>query len=416
MKILESFVMAVRSLFANKLRSALTMLGIIIGVTAVISLMSLGRGTQATVASTIEQLGTNVLYVMPRSSEVAGLAGLSSSYAAASLTLEDARALERIPSVLAVAPVNENFVEASYGGETRTVVLHGATPEYVQAYAYDIGSGQFISARNVTGRDSVVVLGSEVASELFGARDPIGQRIKIKGIRFDVIGVFEPKGGAMMGMSLDNVVVTPITTFQTRLFTNRTPSGEDAVQSISVKVATSDAIGSVTDEIDAILSHRHRIPAGAKPDYAVVSQEQILSIFGQITNVFTIFLSAIAGISLLVGGIGIMNIMLVSVTERTREIGIRKAVGAKRRDILTQFLIEAAMLSLLGGGLGIAAGWSIAFAVSHLQFSGIAIKAVVSPDIVLLAVSVSLLIGLASGIYPAMRAARLNPIDALHYG
>ena len=177
-----------------------------------------------------------------------------------------------------------------------------------------------------------------------------------------------------------------------------------------------ELLQTLTDEIDAILSHRHRIAAGAKPDFAVVSQEQILSIFGQITSVFTIFLSAIAGISLLVGGIGIMNIMLVSVTERTREIGIRKAVGAKRRDILTQFLIEAAMLSLLGGGIGIAAGWSIAFAVSHLQFSGIAIKAVVSPDIVLLAVTVSLLIGLVSGIYPAMRAARLNPIDALHYG
>jgi putative ABC transport system permease protein len=260
------------------------------------------------------------------------------------------------------------------------------------------------------------VLGSQVARDLFGSRDPIGQRIKIKGLRFDVIGVFQPKGGAMMGMSLDNVVVMPITTFQTRLFTNRTASGEDAVQSISVKVATSDAIGSVTDEIDAILSHRHRLGANGKPDFAVVSQEQILGIFSQITGVFTIFLSAIAGISLLVGGIGIMNIMLVSVTERTREIGVRKAVGAKRRDILTQFLIEAAMLSLLGGGVGIAAGWSIAFAVSHLQFSGIAIRAVVSPDIVLLAVSVSLFIGLASGIYPAMRAARLNPIDALHYG
>jgi putative ABC transport system permease protein len=318
--------------------------------------------------------------------------------------------------VVAVAPVNENFVEASYGGETRTVVLHGATPEYLQAYAYTVESGQFISSRNVTGRDAVVVLGNQVASELFGAKDPLGQRVKIKGIRFDVVGVLGAKGGAMMGMSLDNVVVMPITTFQTRLFTSRTPAGEDAVQSISVKAASSEAISSVTDEIDAILSRRHRIGVNDKPDFAVVSQEQILSIFSQITSVFTIFLSAIAGISLLVGGIGIMNIMLVSVTERTREIGVRKAVGAKRRDILTQFLVEASMLSLLGGGIGIAAGWSIAFAVSHLEFSGIKIRAVVSPDIVILAVSVSLFIGLVSGIYPAMRAARLNPIDALHYG
>ena len=219
-----------------------------------------------------------------------------------------------------------------------------------------------------------------------------------------------------MGMSLDNVVVVPITTFQTRLFTNRTPAGEDAVQSISVKASSADAINNVTDEIDAILRRRHRIGPNDKVDFAVVSQEQILNIFNQVTGIFTIFLSAIAGISLLVGGIGIMNIMLVSVTERTREIGIRKAVGAKRRDILTQFLMEAAVLSLLGGGIGILGGWLIAFGVSRLQFSGIRIHAAVSPDIVLLAVSVSLFIGLVSGIYPAMRAARLNPIDALHYG
>ena len=188
MKLIESFLIAIRSLLANKMRSVLTMLGIIIGVTAVISLMSLGRGTQATVASTFEQLGTNVLYVMPRSSEVAGMAGLSPGYAAASLTLDDAKALERISSVVAVAPVNENFVEASYGAETRTVVLHGATPEYLPAYAYNVRSGQFISARNVVGREAVIVLGDEVARELFGPKDPLGQRVKIKGIRFDVVG------------------------------------------------------------------------------------------------------------------------------------------------------------------------------------------------------------------------------------
>jgi putative ABC transport system permease protein len=368
------------------------------------------------VASTFEQLGTNVLYVMPSSAESSGMAALAPSYATASLTLDDAIALERIPLVVAVAPVNENFIEVSYGGETKRSVIHGATPAYELAYNYSVQSGQFLSDRHVASRDSVIVLGHDVARDLFGTRDPLGQKVKLKGIRFSVIGVLEAKGGAMMGMSLDNVVVTPITTFQTRLFTNRTPNGEDAVQSISVKAANSDAINGVTDEIDAILRRRHRIADGQKADFAVVSQEQVLNIFGQVTGVFTIFLSAIAGISLLVGGIGIMNIMLVSVTERTREIGIRKAVGAKRRDILSQFLIEAALLSLAGGGIGIVGGWSIAFGVSQLQFSGITIRAVVSPDIVLLAVSVSLFIGLASGIYPAMRAARLNPIDALHYG
>jgi len=416
LKLIESLVMAVRSLAANKLRSALTMLGIIIGVGAVISLMSIGRGAQATVASTFQQLGTNVLYVTPKSPAASGLAGFSPQFATASLTLGDADAIKKIPSVVAVAPVNENFVNITYGGTSRSTVLDGVTPEYQQAYAYTVREGQFVSERNVTSRDSVVVLGDQIAKDLFGLRDPLGQRVKLQGQRFTVTGVLEPKGGAILGLSLDNVALTPITTFQTKLFTNTTPNGQNAVQSISVKVANSAAVTDVTNEIDTVLRKNHRIAPDAKADFAVVSQDQLVSIFGQITNIFAIFLSAIAGISLLVGGIGIMNIMLVSVTERTREIGIRKAVGAKRRDILGQFLIEAAMLSLAGGAVGIIGGWFIGFVISRFQFSGITIHAVVSADIVALAVSVSLFIGLASGIYPALRAARLNPIDALHYG
>jgi putative ABC transport system permease protein len=262
----------------------------------------------------------------------------------------------------------------------------------------------------------VIVLGDEVAKDLFGSDDPLGQRVKIKGKRFTVIGVLEPKGGAIMGVSLDAVVVTPITTFQTKLFTQRTSSGEDAVQSISIKVASAEAIDEVTDEAEVMLRKRHRIAEGDKNDFAIISQEQVLGIFSQITGIFTIFLGAIASVSLIVGGIGIMNIMLVSVTERTREIGIRKAVGAKRRDILLQFLIEAAILSLVGGTVGIIGGWLVSKAISLINISGITIHSVVSPDIVMLAISVSVFIGLASGIYPAMRAARLNPIDALRYG
>jgi putative ABC transport system permease protein len=416
MKLLESFFIAVRSLLSNKLRSVLTMLGIIIGVTAVIALMSLGRGTASLVTSTFEQLGTNVLYVMPRSPEASGMSGFSPGFAPASLTLDDSRAIQKLESVAAVAPVNENMVLLTYGSESKSCVLDGSTPDYQQAYAYTIASGQFITEANVSTRDTVAVLGSQVAKDLFGTKDPIGQRVKIKGIRFDVIGVMDPKGGGMMGVSLDDVVVVPITTYQARLFTNLTATGQDAVQSISVKAASSDAVSAAIDDIESVLRKRHRITEGDKADFAVVSQEQVLGMFSQITGVFTVFLGAIAGISLLVGGIGIMNIMLVSVTERTREIGIRKAVGAKRRDILVQFLIEAAMLSLLGGAIGIFGGWSIAFMVSQLPLGDMTIKAVVSPDIVILAVSVSLFIGLASGIYPAMRAARLNPIDALHYG
>lgn len=219
-----------------------------------------------------------------------------------------------------------------------------------------------------------------------------------------------------MGFSLDDVIVIPITTFQTRLFSQRTPAGEFAVQSIAVQASSAEVRDEVTEDIETLLRKRHRIDLDEKDDFAVISQEQMLGIFEQITGIFTILLGAIASISLVVGSIGIMNIMLVSVTERTREIGIRKAVGAKRRDILVQFLLEAAMLSLVGGGIGIIGGWLMSNIISRLEFEGITLNAVVSPDIVILAISVSLFIGLASGIYPAMRAARLNPIDALHYG
>ncbi len=416
MKFIESFIIAIRSIFANKLRSSLTMLGIIIGVGSVISLMSLGRGAQSYITSILQDMGTNVLYVMPRSPEVAGLAGLSGQFSTPSLTMDDAKALGRVHSVTAVAPVNENFIEITAGSETKTAIIHGSTPEYQQAYTYYTGSGQFISDKNVSARDTVVVLGSDVAKDLFGSANPVGQKVKMKGTRFTVIGVLEAKGGAIMGISMDSVVVTPITTFQTRLFTQRTASGEDAVQSISLKIASAEAIEDVKAEAKTLLRRLHRLSADEKDDFAIVSQEQVLGVFSQVTGVFTIFLGAIAGISLLVGGIGIMNIMLVSVTERTREIGIRKAVGAKRRDILFQFLLEAAMLSLTGGGIGIVGGWLISVLISKLNISGFTLHAVVSPDIVILAVSVSVFIGLASGIYPAMRAARLNPIDALHYG
>jgi putative ABC transport system permease protein len=415
-KLIECFAIAIRSLSANKLRSSLTMLGVIIGVGAVISLMSIGRGAQARIMSTFETMGTNLLNVIPSSSEAGGMIGMSYAFMTPSLTLDDAKALENIPGVVAVDSVNENIVEVTAGGESKTSIIHGASPAYQQVYNHSLAAGQFISERNVASRDLVIVLGSGVSEDLFGTDNPVGQRVKIKGYRFTVIGVLQPKGGAIMGISLDDVVVTPITTFQTKLFTQRTASGEDAVQSIVVQVADARVMDGVREQIESILRKRHRIDEGDKSDFSIISMEQMLGMLEQVTGIFTIVLGAIASISLLVGSIGIMNIMLVSVTERTKEIGIRKAVGAKRRDILFQFLVEAAMLSFTGGGIGIAGGWLVAFLISQVDIGGITLQAVVSPDTVLLAVSVSVLIGLASGIYPAMRAARLNPIDALHYG
>ena len=418
MKFIESFVIAIRSLFVNKLRSSLTMLGLIIGVGAVITLMSLGSGLQAYITSTFEGLGTNTIYVQPSNPDAPGGAAMAPGYAMPSLTLDDAEALADIRGVIGVAPVNENFVGLSFGDESISSVIEGTTPEFLEAMAYEMATGRFISERDVASRDNVVVLGSETAEELFGDGEATGQNIKINEKRFTVIGVMAPRGGGFFGVSFDEIVAVPITTYQSRLFTQRTPGGEDAVQSIAVMVSSSDVMEDVKADIESVLRKRHHIDEDEENDFSLVSPEQILEVFGAVTLGLTVFLGLIASISLLVGSIGIMNIMLVSVTERTREIGIRKAVGAKRRDILLQFLLEAAALSLVGGGIGIAGGVGVSKGISWivtLLDIGFSIEAVISPFIVILAVSVSVIIGLVSGMYPAARAARLNPIDALHY-
>ncbi len=417
MKFIEFFSMAIRSLLASKLRSSLTMLGMIIGVGSVIFLMSVGAGLQNMITSTFEELGTNLLMVQPSNPEApGGFMGAMYGVMNASLTIDDAEAISRIRSVTGVAPTNENFVKLLAGNEDTTSVIHGSTPGYQQLYGYTIASGQFISEVNIARRDTVVVLGSKVAEDLFGSDDAVGQKVKIRDKRFTIIGVLEPKGVGFFGFSLDEVAVTPITTYQARLFSQKTPGGQDAVQSIAVQVASAEVIDEVTEEIETILRKRHRIAEDKDDDFAVVSMEQMLGEFEIITLALTAFLGMIGGISLLVGSIGIMNIMLVSVTERTREIGLRKAVGAKRRDILVQFLLEAAMLSLVGGVIGLIGAWLVAQGISLIDLGGFTINAVVSPFIVFLAISVSVFIGLASGIYPAMRAARLNPIEALRYG
>jgi putative ABC transport system permease protein len=416
MKFIEFFNIAVRSLLTNKLRSALTMLGMIIGVGSVITLMSVGAGLQNMITSTFEELGTNLLFVQPSNPEAPGLAAMSPVYATASLTMDDAEALRRIRSVTAVNPTNENFVKLVAGNESTTSVIEGTTPEFQQLYDFEMASGQFISEVNIARRDMVVVLGSKTAEDLFGSDDGVEQQVKIRDKRFMVIGVMEPRGMSSFGFSWDEMVITPITTYQARLFSDKTPSGEDAIQSIVVQVASADLMDQVTEDIEEALRKRHKIDEDEDDDFSVFSMEQMLGTFETITIALTIFLGLIGGISLLVGSIGIMNIMLVSVTERTREIGLRKAIGAKRRDILMQFLLEAATLSIIGGIIGLIGAWLLSAGISMIDLGGFKLNAVVSPAIVLVAVLVSAFIGIASGIYPAMRAARLNPIDALHYG
>ncbi|MFC1913949.1 ABC transporter permease [Chloroflexota bacterium] len=416
MKLIDSIILAIRSLFANKLRSALTMLGMIIGVGAVIVLMSVGAGLQNYITSTFEEMGSNLLFVTASNPDAPEIAAMAPGMAAASLTMDDAEAMRDIRSVVAVNPTNESFVKLIVGNESVSVVIEGTTPEFQQLYDFEIASGRYISEIDIARRATVVVLGSETAEDLFGSDDPVGQQAKIKDKRFTVIGVLEPKGVSSFGVSWDEMVITPITTFQTRLFPQTTSSGEDAVQSIVVQAASAEVMDEITEDIETLLKKRHRIDADEDNDFAIMSLEQMLGIFETITLALTLFLGLIGSISLLVGGIGIMNIMLVSVTERTREIGLRKAIGAKRRDILMQFLLEAAMLSLAGGAIGLTGAWLMAWGISQINFGGFQINAVVSPLIVIVAVLVSVFIGLTSGIYPAMRAARLNPIDALHYG
>jgi putative ABC transport system permease protein len=416
MKFFEFFKIAITSLNSNKLRSALTMLGMIIGVGSVIVLMSVGTGVQNMISSTFEELGTNLLFVQPSNPDAPGeMMGMMYGSLTTSLTMNDAEALEDIRNVDLVVPVCENYVQVSAGNEKYGAVIEGSGAGFQTMYKYEVAAGQFISDINLARRDQVVVLGHGVAEELFGGDDAVGEDVKIKDRRFTVIGVMEPRGLSLMGISFDDLIVVPITTYQTRLFPQKTSSGEDAVQTINIQVSDAAYMDQVTEDIEEMMRKRHRIKEGNNDDFAVTDPDQLLAQFEIVTMALTIFLGLIGGISLLVGSIGIMNIMLVSVTERTREIGLRKAIGAKRGDVLLQFLLEAGMLSLAGGIIGLAGALLINWGISQIEFSGFTIQATVSPIIVLVAVLVSVVIGVAAGIYPAWKAARLNPIEALRH-
>lgn len=404
----QSILEALESLNGNKLRSGLTVLGIVIGVAAVIAMLSVGRGAEASITGSISGIGSNLLFIFR------GDFG-DTIRNPKPLTLGDAQAIAdpfQAPSVALVAPALEGNAQVSFGGELTVTRVIGATPEYFAVRNYHVTEGEVITEEHILGRASVVLIGPDVADKLFGHRDGItGETVRIEGQPFRVLGVLESKGGGTFG-SQDNLVIVPFSTAQTRLIRRST---SDRVDIILAQAVDAQSVDSAIEEISQILRTRHRTPVG-EDDFTIFTQRDLLATFESITSILTIFLGGIAGISLLVGGIGIMNIMLVSVTERTREIGLRKALGARKRDILVQFLTESSLLSLFGGFIGILFGWFIAYIVGQIAAaSNTDFTPIVSMDAILLATLFSAAVGLFFGIYPASRAANLEPVEALRY-
>jgi putative ABC transport system permease protein len=405
MSFLESLRTAATGIAANKMRAALTMLGIIIGVASVVALMSVGEGVEESITGQIQSIGSNLLFVTAQQPK--------DSDAPAYVTSEDAEALSdpfNAPAVVAVAPSVQGQRRASYGSEAINMTVAGTTSEFFAVRARDLQLGGPLTPADIDDQARVAVLGWGAYSDLFPEDEyPVGQTINIDGIRFEVVGVLEEVGG--FGPD-DDTIYVPLSTAQVRFFPNRTLSGEHPVDAIYASAASETQVDAAVEQITELMRERHNLGPDDVDDFQVTSQQAILDIAGQITGILTVFLGAISGISLLVGGIGIMNIMLVSVTERTREVGIRKAVGATKRDILLQFLLEAIVLSFLGGALGIILGIAGANLVSNL-----------TPDLVTkvtigtlaLASGVASAVGLVFGVYPALRAANLRPIDALRY-
>jgi putative ABC transport system permease protein len=421
MSLINTVRTAFIALAANTLRSSLTMLGIIIGVSAVITLMAVGQGAQKGVTERIRGLGSDLLFIRPGQVETSNAARALLQTEALTLVDTDAYALndpERFPYIEGVAPQVTFDAQVIAGARNTRTTITGTTPDYQFVRDFYVAQGQFITQDDVTRKGLVAVLGSRAAKDLFGDSNPIGKTIRLAvgpggmiSFTFRVTGVMEPRGATATGDE-DDLVFIPLPTMQARIPFLRNPQGLSNVMQISVKVSDSSQFDRAAKEIAALLRERHKVK---KDDFTIRTQEDLIATVTDVSDTLTILLGSIAGISLLVGGIGIMNIMLVSVTERTREIGIRKAVGATRRDIMMQFLVEALTVTMLGGGIGVVLGITLAKIANGQTVADEDIRTVISPLAVILAFGVSAAIGLFFGIYPAFRASRLNPIEALRH-
>jgi putative ABC transport system permease protein len=408
----ENFKIALRALRANKMRSALTMLGIVIGVSTVVALLSIGKGATASITSEIQSSGSNLLTVSPGRSQF-GPGGDGASQQQSHLYYTDYELLARgiEDNITSIVPTYESSYIVKYGDESFSVNVTGVTQQYQDVRSYDVASGRFITDGDNKSQSKVAVLGSQTAEDLFGGLSPIGKTISINGIKFEVVGVLESKGSSGLGSS-DDAVFIPLDTGYDKVFgSTANYNGKKTVNNIIVSVKTTDLMDTVSAQMEYMLRRSHKLETADESDFNIMNQTDTLDTLSSITNTLTIFLGAIAGISLLVGGIGVMNIMLVSVTERTKEIGLRKAVGATRNQILTQFLFESVTLSLLGGLIGILFGVGIALLFSATGL----ISSVITVDSILIAFFFTLAIGVFFGIYPAFRAANLHPMVALRY-
>jgi putative ABC transport system permease protein len=409
----ENFKIALRALRANKLRSILTMLGIVIGVATVVALLSIGKGATASITNSIQSSGSNLLTVSPGRGQFGGPGGEGASRQQSHLYYADYELLQKTltENVTAIAPSYQSSYVVKSGDQSLQVGVTGVTPDYQTVRTYEVADGRFITDGDNKSQAMVAVLGSQTATDLFGSLSPVGKKIAINGIKFDVIGVLVSKGSTGFA-SADDAIFIPLDTGYDKLYgSSANYNGKKTINNIIVSVKSPDLMSTVSAEVQFLLRRSHNLAATDQLDFNVLNQTDLLNTLSSVTQTLTIFLGAIAGISLLVGGIGIMNIMLVSVTERTREIGLRKAVGATRNQILLQFLIETVTLSLLGGIMGILLGVGIAkvFSITGL------ITSVVTAGSILLAFIFALMIGLFFGLYPAFRAANLHPMEALRY-